>query len=976
MRLFLLSLLLFVFAPLSFAQSTDVVAEGDALLEKYETLFNKGQMQEARALLDRGVSLLQGTNQDTLIGKFYNLYTYWYYQQGKLDSALQAQLLTVKYFERGFGPLAEPTGFAVHNSAFLFQKVTGQIDSALHYYQRGLRIYEALDRPLDIADEHRNIGLVYTRQNNYGAAQRSYLQALAVLQEMSDADVEALPRPSQLLYIKTLSWLYLNIAEVKLQLDDIRELRIYLQYSQDILSRYAADYPELKLEIQESQARLYNYLGQSEKSLQVYQSILDSIPRAKRRSYYRIIHAANQLYLVAEQYEKVIELGEQYLREEEALGNVIPNLAFQINRQLVKAYVGVEDWERATEKAIKLKEYVPADEPQTQAYQLIEEARVQRANSKIDAALATVELAMATFEFPPSQPLSGLQALKSDILFQLYQEKGQSALLDSSQYWAEKSWSTLTSFESEVYQRRSFGRTYRRPTECLLQILFERYEQEPSPAIEQEVLTYIEAIRGRSLKLGRQWQVVDEPQREQYQDLRQRYLNLLQQRYEEDYANLSEELRYAINDSLVAVGQRMDVLQPLADFGQELKLTDLQAALPNDQKLALAFFVGKDHWFVLAFSKAKVVLHSAPLSKGTKRTITQFKREVKNIDPANSLLAATGFSLYKEFLKPVLQQFDPAVNQLLISGDGLLSALPWAALSTELPQEEGYREWPFLVDQYRIAYLPHLTDLLPRSTESNSSFSIGCFAPVYPDRIDTMPRPQLGEMYRNGFWSLPGAQQEVRDIVQLYGAQADLFADEFLTANAFQDRASAYSVLHLALHAVADETFPDESYLLFPDPEGGLEYLTALDLLAEGINADLLILSACYAGDGPWKPGDGVMSLAYALRQAGARSVLSNYWATADELSKDLMVAFHRYLKEGEPLDAALQKAQIEYRQSVPLAKAAHPFYWAGFHLQGGLEPLEMRSGLAVWWPWVLAALILIAVLYWRARRSTSARSL
>ena len=732
MRLFLLSLFLFVFTAQSFTQATDVVADSDALLKQYKTLFNKGQVSEARELLDRGIHLLQGSNQDTLIGTFYNLYTYWYYQQGKLDSALQAQLLTVKYFERGYGPMEEPTGFAVHNAAFLFQKVTGQIDSALHYYQRGLRIYEALDRPLDVADEHRNIGLIYTRQYNYGAAQKSYLQALAVLQEMTDADIKALPRPSQILYIKTLSWLYLNIAEVKLQLDDIRELRIYLQYSQDILNRYAADYPELKLEIQESQARLYNYLGQSEKSLQVYQSILDSIPRAERRGYFRIIQATNRLYLEAEQYEKVIELGEQYLREEEAMGNVIPNLAFQINRQLVKAYVGVEDWGRAMEKAQKLRTYVPADEPQTLAYQLIEETRVQRANGKIDAALATVEEAMDTFEFPPSQPLSGLQALKSDILFRLYRKNGQLALLDSSQYWAEQSWSTLTQFESELYQRRSFGQTYRRPTECILQILYERYEQVPGPEIEQEVLSYIEAIRGRSLKLGRQWQVVEKTQRERYQSLRQRYLELLQQRYEGDYASRSEEEQYAISDSLVAIGQRMDALQPLADFGLDLSLAELQAALSDEKKLALAYFVGEDHWFVLAFSREKVVLHWASLTKDTKRTIAQFKHEVKNINSQNSLLAATGFSLYKEFLRPVLRQFDSEVNQLLISGDGLLSALPWAALSTAFPQTKEYREWPFLVDEYRIAYLPHLTDLLPRSEENNSSFSIGCFAPVYP----------------------------------------------------------------------------------------------------------------------------------------------------------------------------------------------------------------------------------------------------
>ncbi|MEM7112476.1 MAG: hypothetical protein AAF614_08585, partial [Chloroflexota bacterium] len=69
----------------------------------------------------------------------------------------------------------------------------------------------------------------------------------------------------------------------------------------------------------------------------------------------------------------------------------------------------------------------------------------------------------------------------------------------------------------------------------------------------------------------------------------------------------------------------------------------------------------------------------------------------------------------------------------------------------------------------------------------------------------------------------------------------------------------------------------------------------------------------------------------------------------------------------GERLDEALRTAQQTYLKEAPLAKAGHPFYWAGFHLQGDLSPLDLKAGGFQWWSLLLAAALIL--LYLMVRR-------
>jgi CHAT domain-containing protein len=68
---------------------------------------------------------------------------------------------------------------------------------------------------------------------------------------------------------------------------------------------------------------------------------------------------------------------------------------------------------------------------------------------------------------------------------------------------------------------------------------------------------------------------------------------------------------------------------------------------------------------------------------------------------------------------------------------------------------------------------------------------------------------------------------------------------------------------------------------------------------------------------------------------AGARSVAATLWKAPDEATADLMIAFYTGLRDGEAADEALARAQ---RRLLESGATSHPFYWAGFVLDGAVR--------------------------------------
>jgi len=115
--------------------------------------------------------------------------------------------------------------------------------------------------------------------------------------------------------------------------------------------------------------------------------------------------------------------------------------------------------------------------------------------------------------------------------------------------------------------------------------------------------------------------------------------------------------------------------------------------------------------------------------------------------------------------------------------------------------------------------------------------------------------------------------------------------------------------------------------------------LTALE--ASGLKlwgTKLVVLSACDTGVGEVRNGEGVYGLRRAFVLAGAESLVMSLWPVSDYTTRELMTNYYRNLKQGRGRGEALRLVQLEMLRRDP---KLHPFYWANFIQSGEWANLE-----------------------------------
>lgn len=113
----------------------------------------------------------------------------------------------------------------------------------------------------------------------------------------------------------------------------------------------------------------------------------------------------------------------------------------------------------------------------------------------------------------------------------------------------------------------------------------------------------------------------------------------------------------------------------------------------------------------------------------------------------------------------------------------------------------------------------------------------------------------------------------------------------------------------------------------FEDPAQYWQHciLTAYDVLNMQLNGtELVILSACESGLGPYRSGLSIHGLPGAFQAAGARSVIVSVLPVYDTTTQLFISAFYRHWQASGNKRAAFRAAQLEVRQVLP-----HPTHWA-----------------------------------------------
>ncbi|MEX2350106.1 MAG: CHAT domain-containing protein, partial [Flavobacteriaceae bacterium] len=319
-------------------------------------------------------------------------------------------------------------------------------------------------------------------------------------------------------------------------------------------------------------------------------------------------------------------------------------------------------------------------------------------------------------------------------------------------------------------------------------------------------------------------------------------------------------------------------------------------------------------------------------------------------DPRKDPLAQSR-DLYTRLITPLEEELKTYTTVTVIPDD-FLHYLPFEVL------DNGNTP---LIESHEILYTNSLAlwllikNMAPASGEGKNLFA--AFAPRYDD-TETNSLAARG----NRFKDIAGATKEARAIAATING--DLFLDEQATVQNFMEHTTSYKIYHLAMHALLDEKEHTRSGLVFQNNG----YLDFSSLYGMYFPADLVVLSACNTGVGKLAAGEGLLSLSRALTYSGVRSSVYSLWEVPDEETSEIMISFYNYLDAGENKATALAAAKKDFITNNPLK--THPYYWAGFVINGDASPIVPDEDPIVWY--LAGGVFVVAGLFFfrRSRRS------
>jgi hypothetical protein len=283
--------------------------------------------------------------------------------------------------------------------------------------------------------------------------------------------------------------------------------------------------------------------------------------------------------------------------------------------------------------------------------------------------------------------------------------------------------------------------------------------------------------------------------------------------------------------------------------------------------------------------------------------------------------------LYRLLIEPIEDLLPPGEEaRVVFVPRDELSLVPFAALTDRRGRQ--------MVDRFAIWIAPEL-GLVTGRPAGHARDARGALVVEVSSGAEVF---FLRDASRHPLPSLPGAKAEATEVAQKLEARV-LSSKEATKAEVMRRMTNA-AVIHFAAHGLADERSGLLSAIaLAPGKvEDGL--LSAREVMAMQLSADLVVLSACDTGRGH-VAGDALYGLPRAFLSAGASTVLSSLWKAADQPTRFLIDAFYREVLEGTDKARALRRAMVATRHKYPA-----PAHWAGFILTG--EP-DFSDSTASW---------------------------
>ena len=361
-------------------------------------------------------------------------------------------------------------------------------------------------------------------------------------------------------------------------------------------------------------------------------------------------------------------------------------------------------------------------------------------------------------------------------------------------------------------------------------------------------------------------------------------------------------------------------------YNEKINLQNIQNHLGKDE-LLINYSVGKQRVYATVISQNNIGLYRLAETSSLKRKLNAFYKTLQN--PQRKFIPQAK-ELYGQLVAPFQKELKNFKNLTIVPND-FLHYLPFEVLENEKSA---------LVSTHHIRYSNSLAmwyflrNNLHQPKQHQET--LVAFAPDYDIPKDTIP---IGN---NRFKDIQGARIEAEKISATL--KGDLFLNKEATVENFINHSSAYKIYHLAMHAVLNEEDHNKSRLIFHNNES-FDFSTLYEMY---FPADLVVLSACNTGVGKLAEGEGLLSLSRALTYSGVRSSVYSLWEVPDTETSEIMVSFYNYLQEGQDKAASLAKAKKDFIANNPLK--SHPYYWAGFVVNGDISPIDVTNNDWLWY--------------------------
>lgn len=390
------------------------------------------------------------------------------------------------------------------------------------------------------------------------------------------------------------------------------------------------------------------------------------------------------------------------------------------------------------------------------------------------------------------------------------------------------------------------------------------------------------------------------------------------------------------------------------------KVDEVQQLLPKKTAL-LEYFVGEEMSYLFWLEKDYFHIHPLPISRDSlsnqverlRKTLSDYVYIQSEPQKSGQLYREMAYWFYENLVAPGLKGRE-GLKRLMVVTDGQLGHLPFEVFLTQpTPEAMSYAELPYLLKDYRISYNYSATLFKENAEEpvKEGNYELLAMAASYEGNGSKAAdlRSAYYRSLRNVLQPLPAAQQEVEALSMNFEGLGLL--GSAASERAFKERATNYSLLHLAMHSVANQAQPSLSSLVFTEDGDTLEdnFLQAYEIAQMQLKAQLVVLSACETGFGKFQQGEGVMSLARSFMYAGVPSVVVSLWQVSDESTSLIMQHFYDALFEGHRKDDALREAKLRYLETAK-GLQAHPAYWGAFIQIGDSRPMDLSSQRMTWW--------------------------